>query len=66
MDDNTATIACEVANEAAVVSVKNGRKSGLIICGVTVLTLGAAYGLYKLVGHIHRRKVAKKAIETAE
>lgn len=40
---------------------KSGKKSGLIIGGATVVTLGVAYGTYKLIKHISKKKQAKKA-----
>ena len=65
MEENNTMVAAEnVANEVAVNSVSNGKKSGLVISIVSVSVLGAAFGTYKLIKFFRKKKTAKKAAKT--
>lgn len=63
LKNNEVQVVEEVA-EAAVESGLTRNQKVAIGIGVTVLTAGVAYGIYRLVNFVKARKAAKAAVES--
>lgn len=67
MNNEVAEVAAETAvAEATTTSSKTSLKSGLVIGGICVVTLGAGYGVYRAVKYFRARRAAKKAAAAEE
>lgn len=60
MDQNDVQVV-ETATEAVSASGLTGTQKAGIIVGGVILTLGAGYGIYRLVRFLKAKKAAKKA-----